>query len=160
MRLRRAVFNRRVPSRYRFARPLVVRLSGVLIAGLGLLVLLVALLVALASLPEVVLSVVVVLAVLGVAGTAWVLGRGAVVSLGERGYRVRFVRGAGVSRAGWKEVESVSATTMGGERYVVLHLHGGRTTTVPVRILEGQPDDFVRDLQAHLDRGYGYRRIA
>jgi len=154
------VFNRGVPSRYRFSRPLVARLTGVLLATLGILVLVVAALVALVSLPAVVLTVAVVVAVLTVVGAALVLGRGVVVALGEEGYRVRFVRGVGVARAGWTQVDSVSATTMAGERYVVLNLKDGRTTTVPVRVLEGRPDDFVRDLRAHLDRGYGYRRIA
>jgi hypothetical protein len=135
-------------------------MSGVLMAALGVLVLVIALLVALVSLPSVVLSVAVVVAVLVVLGALAVFARGTVVALDEGGYRVRFVRGAGVLRAGWKEVESVSAATMAGERYVVLKLHDGRTTTVPVRVLECRPDDFVRDLQAHLDRGYGYRRIA
>jgi hypothetical protein len=129
-------------------------------AALGVAVLVIAVLVAVASLPAVVLSVVVVVAVVAVVVTMGVLTRGTVVALEEGGYRVRFVRGVGVSRAGWKDVGSVSAATMAGERYVVLTLHDGRTTTVPVRILEARPDDFVRDLQAHLDRGYGYRRIA
>ena len=154
------MFNRRVSSRYRFSRPLVARTSGALMAVLGVLVLVIALLVAVVSLPVVVLSIVVVVAVVGSLGAMLLLARGTVVTLSEGGYRVRFVRGAGVVRAGWKEVESVSATTMAGERYVVLNLHDGRTTTVPVRVLEGRPDDFVRDLQAHLNQGYGYRRIA
>jgi hypothetical protein len=154
------VFNLGVPSRYRFARPLVARISGTLMAAFGVLVLVIALLVALVALPAVVLSVVVGVAVVGSLGAMLLLARSAVVALSEEGYRVHFVRGAGVLRARWTEVESVSAATMAGERYVVLTLHDGRTTTVPVRILEGNPDDFVRDLQAHLDRGYGYRRIA
>jgi len=154
------VFNRSVPSQYRFSRPLVARLTGVLLAVLGILVLVVAALVALVSLPAVVLTVAVVVAVLAVVAAVWVLGRGVVVVLGDDGYRVRFVRGVGVARAGWKQVESMSATTMAGERYVVLNLKDGRTTTVPVRALEGRPDDFVRDLQEHLNHGYGYRRIA
>ena len=154
------MFNRRVPSRYRFARPLVARMSGAVMAALGVLVLVIALLVALVSLPAVVLSVIVVVAVVGSVGAMLLFARGAVVVLSDAGYRVRFVRGAGVLQAGWKEVESVSAATMAGERYVVLKLHDGRTTMVPVRVLEGSPDDFVRDLQAHLNRGYGYRRIA
>ena len=156
----RAVFNRGVPSRYRLSRPLVARLTGVLLATLGILILVVAVLVAVVSLPSVVLAVAVAVSVLAVAGAALLLGRGVVVALDEGGYRVRFVRGVGVARAAWKQVESMSATTMAGERYVVLNLKDGRTTTVPVRLLEGRPDDFVRDLQSHLDRGYGYRRIA
>jgi hypothetical protein len=154
------VFNRGVPSQYRLSRPLVARLTGVLLATLGVLILVIAALVALVSLPALALTVAVVVSVLAVAGAALLLGRGTVVALGEDGYRVRFVRGAGVPRAGWTQVESVSATTMAGERYVVLTLKDGRTTTVPVRLLEGRPDDFVRDLQEHLNRGYGYRRIA
>jgi len=129
-------------------------------AALGVVVLVVAVLVAVVSLPVLVLSVVVAVAVAALVVVMAVLSRGTVVALEEAGYRIRFVRGVGVSRAGWKDVGSVSATTMAAERYVVLTLHDGRTTTVPVRILEARPDDFVRDLQAHLERGYGYRQIA
>ena len=82
-----------------------------------------------------------------------------VVRLDEGGYRVRSVRGAGVREARWKDVEDVTAPTVRGQRCVVLRLRDGRTTTIPVDVLAGSPDAFVRDLQEHLDAGHGYRRL-
>jgi hypothetical protein len=111
-------------------------------------------------LPAGVLGVGIVLAVAAFLAVGFLLLRGTpVVRLDETGYRVRFVRGAGVSQARWTDVEDVVATTMEGERCVVLRLRDGRTTTVPVRALAGSTDAFVQDLQEHLNKGHGYRRI-
>lgn len=134
---------------------------GVSLAAVGIFVLLLALLVGLLSLPAVVLLVGVVLAVAAVFVLGYLLTRrSTVVRLGDAGYRVRFVRGAGVKQAQWTDVEDVVATTVAGEKCVVLRLRDGRTTTVPVRMLAGRPEDFVKNLQEHLDRGHGYRRIS
>jgi len=147
-------------SRYRFSGSFVVRLLGLGLVGVGVLVVVLVALVALLSPPAAVLGTVVVAAVAAVL----VLGllavrRPVVVRFDQRGYHVRWVRGAGVRQAEWKQVEDVTATVVGGERCVVLRLRDGRTTTVPVGILAGRPDDFVRDLQQHLDSGHGYRRV-
>lgn len=132
---------------------------GFFVAALGGLVLLVTLAVAFLALPgaaltAVVLAALVVLVVLFV-GSRWAY----VVRLGDAGYRVRFIRGAGVRQAGWTDVEDVVATTVAGERCVVLRLRDGRTTTLPVRVLSGNSEEFVADLQTHLNTGHGYRRI-
>jgi hypothetical protein len=85
--------------------------------------------------------------------------RGYVVRLDRDGYVVRHVRGAGTTAARWTDVEDVVATLVAGERCVVLRLRDGRSTTIPVRMLSARTEDFVTDLQAHLNRGHGYRRI-
>jgi hypothetical protein len=149
-----------VSSDYRLAPPVTVRLLGTALALAGLLVVVAVLGGALLSWPSAVLSVTVVVAALGVVALAVALRRMApVVRLDETGYEVRWVRGAGVRQGRWKDVEDMLATTVAGERVVVLRRRDGRTTTIPVRILAGSPDDFVRDLQQHLDRGHGYRPI-
>ena len=149
-------------SLYRFAVPFVVRLLGLGLALVGVLVLLLAGVVLAASLPAAVLTVglvvALVAAVLVLAGVA-ALRRRVVVRLDEDGYRVRSVRGAGVREARWKDVEDVTAPTLQSQRCVVLRLRDGRTTTIPVDVLAGSPDAFVRDLQEHLDAGHGYRRL-
>ena len=61
------------------------------------------------------------------------------VRLDDEGYQVRFVRGAGVKQARWKDVEDVVATTVADERCVVLRLRDGRTTTIPVRPSRAAP---------------------
>ena len=147
-------------TRYRFSGPFVVRMLGLALAAVGALVVVLVVLVIVLSLPTPVLSAVLVLAVVAVLALGLVaMRRPVVVTFDDTGYRVRRVRGAGVREAAWTEVEDVAATVLTGQRCVVIRLRDGRTTTVPVGILRGSPDDFVRDLQQHLDRGHGYRRV-
>jgi hypothetical protein len=132
---------------------------GFYLAGLGVLIFVATAAVGLLSLPVAVLTSAVVFAVVAVFVGGFVLTRKlTVVRLDDAGYRVRLVRGAGVMQARWTDVEDVVATVVAGERCVVLRLRDGRTT-IPVRALAASADDFVRDLQQHLNRGYGYRRI-
>ena len=149
------------PSDYRLSGPFAVRMLGIAMAVGGALVLVAAALVVLLSWPAAVLSVALVVAVAGllVAGLA-LTRRATVVRLDDTGYTVRFVRGAGVRSGRWKDVEDVVATTLEGTRCVVLRRRDGRTTTIPVDILAAPADDFVRDLQRHLNRGHGYRPVA
>ena len=149
-------------SNYRFAAPFIVRMMGIGLVAVGVLVLVWAGLAVALSLPGVLLSTGLLVAVvlwLLVLGGVVALRRGDVVRLDEAGYRVRFVRGAGVRQAPWKDVEDVTAPTVEGQRCVLLRLRDGRTTTVPVDVLAGSSDAFVKDLQQHLNRGHGYRRL-
>jgi hypothetical protein len=151
-----------VTSTYRFAAPFIVRMTGIGFVAVGLVVLFWAGVVVALSLPGAALSAGLVVGVvlwLLVLGGLATLRRRDVVRLDETGYRVRFVRGAGVRQAPWKDVEDVTAPTIGGQRCVLLRLRDGRTTTVPVDVLAGSSDAFVRDLQQHLNRGHGYRRL-
>lgn len=151
-----------VSSSYRFAGPFIVRLMGLGLAAVGLLVLVFAGLAVLLSLSGAALSaglLVALVAWLGVLVGFTLLRRREVVRLDEVGYRVRFVRGAGVRQAGWKEVEDATAPTVEGDRCVVLRLRDGRTTTIPVDVLVGSAEAFVQDLQEHLNRGHGYRPL-
>jgi hypothetical protein len=148
-----------VSSSYRFSAPFVVRLVGTGLVTVGLLVIVLAVVVAVLSLPGLVLVAGVVLAVGALIALGATARRRTVVRFDERGYRVRSVRGAGVRQATWTDVEDVAATTVAGERCVVLRLRDGRTTTVPVGVLAGRPESFVGDLREHLNRGHGYRRV-
>ena len=133
---------------------------GLFLAALGVTVFVLTVLVGVFALPVAVLTVGVVVALVLVFAAGLVLTRRPyVVRLDAAGYRVRFVRGAGVRQARWQDVEDVVATTVIGEQCVVLRLKDGRTTTVPVRALAGQSAGFVKDLQQHLNTGHGYRRI-
>jgi hypothetical protein len=152
-----------VSSSYRFAAPFIVRLTGLGLAAVGVLVLLLVAVVALASLPGAVLTtglLVAALAWLALLIAVAALRRRDVVRLDESGYRVRYVRGVGVAEARWKDVEDVTAPTVEGTRCVVLRLRDGRSTTIPVDVLKGSADGFVRDLQDHLNRGHGYRPLS
>jgi hypothetical protein len=133
---------------------------GVALAVAGLVVVTAAIGGVLFSWPAAVLTTVVVVCLVAVASLALLLTRlTPVVRLSEAGYDVHWVRGAGVKQGRWKDVEDVVATTVAGARVVVLRRRDGRTTTIPVGILAGSADDFVRDLQQHLNRGHGYRPI-
>lgn len=144
------------PSDYRLSPALNARLMGLLLVVLALLLFAVTALVAVFHLPPDLLVVVAVLGVMGVFGTGFVLTRRAyVVRLDAEGYRVRLIRGAGVTAARWTEVADASTGSPRGIPCVVLQLVDGRTTTIPVAALAADREEFVRDLQAHLQRGQG-----
>ncbi|GAB3791477.1 hypothetical protein GCM10027601_36900 [Nocardioides ungokensis] len=116
-------------------------------------------LVALLHLP---LDLLVVLAVLGLVGVfvvGYALRKKYVVHLDDEGYRVRLVRGAGVSEASWKDVEEVVAASPRGIDCLVLRLSDGRTTTIPVSAVAADRDDFARDVRDHARRGEGLRPL-
>jgi hypothetical protein len=149
-----------VSSDYRLSPQLAARLLGASLVLWGLLVLLVTVVVVLFQAPVVLVSLIGVLCLLGIGTTGFLLTRSAyVVRLGPDGYRVRFVRGAGVKQARWLDVEDVVTTTVAGARCVVLRLRDGRSTTIPVDVLAGDREDFVRTLQQLLDGGHGLRRL-
>jgi hypothetical protein len=148
-----------VTSDYRLSPLLAARLLGASLVAFGLLVFVATAVVVLFAVPVVVLTVTVVACVVGIFATGWFLTRRSyVVRLDEAGYHVRFVRGAGVTRARWGDVEDAVTTTVAGAPCVVLRLRDGRSTTIPVEVLAGGGDQFVQRLREHLDRrGRGSR---
>ena len=147
-------------SDYRLSTALAARLLGLGLVVLGLVVFATTALVVLLDLSVLVVLVVAAVGVGDLVAAAVVLRRRAyVVRLGEHGYRVRLVRGAGVTSARWKDVEDVVAASPRGIDCVVLRLRDGRSTTIPVAALAVDRDEFVRDLQAHLQRGHGLRPL-
>jgi hypothetical protein len=138
-------------SDYRLAPAIAARLMGVFLVGVALLVLATRVVVALIDAPPIVLLVVAVLGVASVVGAGYLLNRRAyVVRLDAAGYRVRLVRGAGVREARWVEVEEAVTGSPRGLPCVILRLRDGRSTTIPVQALAGEPEAFVRDVRAHL----------
>lgn len=150
-------------SEYRFAPGLLVRALGLLLAALGLCLLLVAFVVAGLGLSRAVLDVALVATVVAVAGlalTGLLVGRRTVVvRLDDTGYRVRLLRGAGTKQARWRDVEDVVTADVRRTKGVVVRLRDGTTTTVPVAVLDTDPERFVEDVRSHLDRAHGYRRL-
>lgn len=148
------------PSDYRLAPAFGARLVGGLLVGLAVLMFVATAVVLALGLP---VDLLIVLGAVGVVATL-VAGytltrRVAVVHLGAEGYRVRLVRGAGVTAAGWKEVDEAVTASPGGQPVVILKLGDGRTTTIPVTALDVDREQFVRDLRAHLQRGQGLRPL-
>ncbi|MFC7495727.1 MULTISPECIES: hypothetical protein [unclassified Nocardioides] len=143
-------------SEFRFAPGVAARLLGGVLVLLAVVLLAVTVVVAVAGLPVLVLVVVAVLGVVGaLVGANLVLRRVPVVRLGPDGYRIRLVRGAGVASAAWTEVREAVTATPNGLPVVVLRLGDGRSTTIPVTVLDVDREQFVRVLQAHLQRGRG-----
>jgi len=144
-------------SDYRLASAVGVRFVGGLVVLVAVVVFATTVAVGVLGLPSWLLLLVAGVGVAAVAGAGYVVTRRiAVVHLGADGYRVRLVRGVGVAAAGWKEVEqAVTTTSAAGDPVVLLRLLDGRTTTIPVRALAADREEFVRDLRAHLQAGQG-----
>ena len=133
---------------------------GALLVAIALMVFVATALVAFLDLHTVVLLAPVVLGLLLlVAGAVLYTRRGWVVRFTDEGYRVQWVRGVGVEAARWKDVEDAVTATVAAAPVVVLRLRDGRTTTIPVEMLAVDREQFVRDLQEHLSRGHGLRRL-
>lgn len=133
-------------------------LMGAALLGLGVLLVLMTVVVFVARLPLDVLSAVVIAVVIAVVVLGYLLSRRwYVVRLEEVGYQVRFVRGAGAKNARWVDVLDLATATVAGSRCAVLRLRDGRTTTIPVDLVEGDPEEFVRELSRWLNAGNGYR---
>ena len=148
------------PVDFALAPALRARLLGTGLVAIGVTVALGALVAWLADVPGVIVSGLVVLAAVGVVVLGLLVGvRRWVVRLDEHGYRVRAIRTAEARTARWTDVLDLQAATLNGSRCVVLRLRDGRTTTIPVDVIEGDPDAFAETLAAHLDRGHGYRRL-
>lgn len=146
-------------SDYRLSPAFGARLVGLLVVCLAVLVFLATAVVAVLNLHTVVLVPVALVVVAVIFALGAVLRRTPVVHLDDTGYRVRLVRGAGVRQAGWREVEDAVTASPRDIPCVVLRLVDGRTTTIPVGALDADREEFVRDLQAHLQRGQGLRPL-
>jgi len=147
-------------SSYKLSASVRLRLFGAALVAIGVAVGLVAGLVALLALPSAVMTGALVVGAAAVVLTGLGLHRAApLVSLDETGYRLRLLRGAGVAQARWRDVEDVVTATVSGDDCVVLRLRDGRTTTIPVAVLNAPREDFVRDLGEHLNHGHGYRPV-
>jgi hypothetical protein len=141
-------------SDYRLAPLLIARFVGLYLVVLAVVVFAATAVVAATDLPADALVVLLVLGLVGLFAMAWVLrSRVTVVHLDEAGYRVAMVRGAGVKEARWIDVEDAVTTSPRGFPCVVIRLRDGGRTTIPVQALEGDPEDFARDVQARLRAG-------
>ena len=148
-------------SDYRLSRPLVARLVGAYLVAFALVVFAATAVVAATdTVPPDVLVVLLVLGLIGLGAlSSWLRAKAYVVRLDQAGYEVRMVRGAGVKRARWSEVEDVVTASPRDIPCVVLRLRDGATTTIPVEALAVDREQFIHELKAHLDRGQGLRPL-
>ena len=147
------------PQQFALAPALRLRLLGTGLTAIGVVVV-AAVLAGATSVSGAVVTGLVVLAGVGVVALGLLLGlRHWVLRLDDDGYRVRVLRSAEARSARWTDVLDLQATTVAGSRCVVLRLRDGRTTTLPVDVIEGDADALTEALSACLDRGHGYRRL-
>ncbi len=148
------------PSDYRLAPALSARIVGVLLVFLALVLFAATALVAVLHLSPDLLVLLAVLGLVAVLGTGYVLTRRvSVVRFDDSGYRVRWIHGQTVAAAAWTDVEDAATSSQGGVPIVELTLTDGRTTMISVAALAADREDFVRDLQAHLQHGQGLRPL-
>ncbi|HXH80096.1 hypothetical protein [Nocardioides sp.] len=149
-----------MPTVYRVAPAVAARLMGLLLLAIAALVFLTTALVALLDLPTAIMLIPVVLGLVVLTAAAVTFTRrGWIVRLTHEGYRVQWVRGVGVATARWTDVEDAVTTTLVGSPVVQLRLRSGRSTTIPVEMMAGDREAFVRDLQRHLQAAQGLRPI-
>lgn len=126
---------------------------GAFLVAIGVVLLAMTVVVFAFDLPGDVLSGVVVLIVIGIFVLGFLLGRRwFVVRLDDVGYQVRFVRGAGTTSARWSDVEDLATAYVVEEECVVFRLRDGRTTTIPVNLIEGDREEFVDELKRRLNQ--------
>lgn len=141
-------------SDYRLAPLLIARFVGLYLVLLAVAVFVATAVVAVTDAPADALVVLLVVGLAGLFALAWWLRtRVTVARLDPAGYRVRLVRGAGVRQARWADVEEAVTASVHDEPCVVIRLRDGGRTTIPVRALEGDPDDFARDVRDRLRAG-------
>ncbi len=142
------------------APPVAARFVGAALLLLAVVMFAATAVVAAADLNGDLLVVVLVLGVAGVLTLGWYLrSRAYVVRFSDEGYRVRFVRGAGVREASWRQVQEVVTASPNGIPCVVLRLGDDGATTVPVEALAVDREQFVRELRERLRRGSGSRPL-
>ena len=147
-------------TEYRLAPAVAARLLGVVLVTVATIILLSTVAITALDLHTVFLLVPVGLTVAVLVAAWWVWRtRGWLARLTPEGYRVQWVRGVGTPAARWKDVEDAVTTAVAGAPVVVLRLRDGRATTIPVEMLATDRAAFVRDIQAHLQRGHGLRKV-
>ena len=144
---------------HRLAAPLAARLVGSVFVVAAVLVLVATVLVALLQWEPAFILLVGVVAVAVVAAVAVAVRRRPVLHLDDSGYRVGWVRGAGVKAAGWTDVADAVTAAPGGIDCVVLRLKDGRTTSIPVSAVATDRDALVTEVRERLRRGEGLRPV-
>lgn len=144
-------------SDYRLAPAISARLIGAAVVLLAVVTLFTTLLVWALGWPISVLWIVTGLGVAGVVVAGWYLTHTSVVRLSDVGYRVRFLRGSGLTQGRWVDVEDAVSATVGGAVCLVLRMRDGRSTAIPVAALATHRDEFAQAVREHLAQGHGLR---
>ncbi|MGC4113003.1 MAG: hypothetical protein QM747_21815 [Nocardioides sp.] len=132
---------------YRLAPGLAVRQLGLGLVALAVVVLVLTVAGAVVGFGWVPAGVVAVAGIVLVAVRGWYVARAWAVRLGPEGYAVRMLGGIGANAAAWSAVDEVLASSPGGRPCLVLRLHDGRATTLPMAAVAADPDRLARDVR-------------
>jgi hypothetical protein len=128
--------------------------TALVVIALGLLAASVA--VSLLNVNDVVILVLVVMVPVVIACVASLLSkRFYVLRVDAIGYRTRFVGSVGARRARWVDVLDLGVVTIENARCAQFRLRDGRITTIPVDLLQTDPDELVREFQRRLTAATG-----
>lgn len=146
-------------SGYRLAPALAARLVGLVLVLGAVLVLAATVLTALLGWPVLVVLIGGLVALLATLAMLLATRLVPVLVLDDAGYRVRWVRGAGVRAAAWRDVADAVTGAPSGVDCVVLRLHDARSTSIPVAAVAADRDALVVVVRDHLRRGEGLRPL-
>lgn len=144
------------PKTYALTPALRARLMAFGLVGIALVLLAVTVIVMAFNVNDVVVLVMVVLVPLTIAVLASLLSkRFYVLRVDEIGYQTRFVGGVGAKQARWVDVLDLGVVTIEDARCAQFRLRDGRMTTIPVDVLQTDPEELVREFQRRLTAATG-----
>lgn len=144
------------PKTYALTQALRVRMMAVALVVIAVVLLLATIVVALLNITTWVMLVLVVLVPVMITVLAVLLSkRFYVLRLDDIGYQTRFVGGVGAKRARWVDVLDLGVVTIEDARCAQFRLRDGRRTTIPVDVLQTDPEELVREFQRRLTAANG-----
>ena len=135
---------------FRLAPAIGVRFVGAAFVSIAVVVFVLTFVAAAVKVPFVWVLGLAALAVLATVGLGVALRRLPAVRMDDEGYAVHWLRGTGVRRASWSEVEEANTASQDGVDCVVIQLRDDRTTTIPMLALAVPRDEFVTVLRDRL----------
>jgi hypothetical protein len=76
------------------------------------------------------------------------------------GFRIRCLRGVGPRQGSWGDVEDVLEDQRAGEPLALIRHGDGRTSVLPLPLLDAPALAVERDIRQRLDAANGYRRLS
>jgi hypothetical protein len=141
-----------VAQDFRLAPAIGVRFVGAAFVAIAALVFVLTFVAVAARVPFIWVLGLAALAVLAAVGLGVALRRVPAVRMDDEGYAVHWLRGSGVRRASWAQVEEANTAAQDGVDCVVIQLVDDRTTTIPMLALAVPRDEFVTALRDQLKR--------
>jgi len=149
-----------VAQDFRLAPAIGVRFVGAAFVSIAAVVIVLTLVAAAVKVPFIWILGLAALAALGAVALGVALRSVPAVRMDEDGYVVHWLRGTGVRRASWTDVEEANTASQDGVDCVVIQLTGARTTTIPMLALAVPRDEFVSVLRDQLKRARPTRPLA